>query len=55
MSEIDAGEHATPDQLRAAQKRAQAAAAARGESTADEAREAAPKGRSSRKPGTETA
>lgn len=49
MPDIDAGPHATPDQVRAAEKRAAAAAAARSEDAADEepARRAAPKGRRS--------
>jgi hypothetical protein len=41
---IDAGPHATPDQIRAAEKRAAAAATARGESP-DAERTAPPKGR----------
>lgn len=46
MSDIDAGPHATPDQIRAAEKRAAAAAASRGETDAPEAeRTAPPKGR----------
>jgi hypothetical protein len=48
--EIDAAPHATPDQIRAAEKRAAAAAAARSEdsdASEESQRRAAPKGRRS--------
>lgn len=50
MPEIDAAPHATPDQIRAAEKRAAAAAAARSEdsdASEESQRRAAPKGRRS--------
>lgn len=47
--EIDAAPHATPDQIRAAEKRAAAAEASRSErdETSEEPRRSAPKGRRS--------
>lgn len=48
MAEIDAGPHASPDQVRAAEKRAAAAAAARGQEEAPAERAEAPKGRRSK-------
>lgn len=47
MPDIDAGPHATPDQIRAAEKRAEAAASRVDAGDADETRTAPPKGRRS--------